>query len=69
MGRRSYLDRAEFCDVNGEYSGSISTNSSWIDALAEKSEVRNIGDGIEESVEGFGWLVGNMRGSDSEANY
>ena len=69
MDKRSYLDRAEFCDVNGEYSGSISTNASWIDALAEKSAVRTFGDGIEESVEGFGWLVGKIRGGDGDLQF
>ena len=59
------FDRAEFCDVNGEYSGSVGSDFGWIDALAEKSEVHTLDEGLEESVDGFQWLVGRMRPADA----
>lgn len=66
MSKTSPFDRAEFCDVNGEYSGSVGGSAGWIDTLAEKSEVRNFDDGLEDSIGEFQWLVGPMRKADAE---
>ncbi len=60
MDRRSPIDQAEFCDFNGEYSGAGASGEGWIDVLAEKSTAHNLGDGLSESLDGFGWLVGDL---------
>jgi len=60
MGKRSPFDSEEFCDFSGEYSGAGGSGGGWIDVLAEKSTTKNIGDGLAESLDGFGWLVGDL---------
>ena len=60
MGKRSPIEQAEFCDFSGEYSGAAASGEGWIDVLAEKSTAHNFGDGLSESLDGFGWLVGDL---------
>ncbi len=60
MGKRSPFDGHEFCDFSGEYSGAGAGGQGWIDVLADKSTAHNVGDGLSESLDGFGWLVGDM---------
>lgn len=60
MGKKSPIDSAEFCDFSGEYSGAGASGTGWIDVLAEKSTAHNLGDGLSESLDGFGWLVGDL---------
>lgn len=60
MGKKSPIDSAEFCDFNGEYSGAGASGEGWIDVLADKSTAHNVGDGLADSLDGFGWLVGDL---------
>ena len=60
MSKRSPLDSHEFSDFNGEYSGAGASGAGWIDVLADKSTAHNLGDGLSESLDGFGWLVGDL---------
>ena len=60
MSKRSPFDSDEFCDFSGEYSGASGSGEGWIDVLADKSTAHNVGDGLSESLDGFGWLVGDL---------
>lgn len=60
MSKRSPLDSVEFYDFSGEYSGAGASGEGWIDVLADKSTAQNVGDGLSESLDGFGWLVGDL---------
>jgi len=60
MRERSPFDSEEFCDFSGEFSGAGASGGGWIDVLAEKSTAQNVGYGLSESLDGFGWLVGDL---------
>ena len=53
------IDATELCDFNGEQSGAALAGG-WIDELAAKGTANTVDEGLEESLEGYGWLVGRM---------